>query len=410
MNSTRNYNQKTQYRNRKMRRRSNRITKVTVITTAVILACSVTVIAAPMKQNAVAKVSLPSAGIGKIVSDYTKVATESEISVLASDIFKSASASDQFWTNNVITAADNNEAQEAEAEEFLAYKAATLDVPEPVYYEEPVYEEPVYEEPVYEEPVYEEPVYEEPMEVLAAEEMVEIVPEEEYYEEEVPSEEYYEEEVPAEEYYEEEAPAEEYYEEEAPAEEYFEEEVPSEEYYEEVPAEEYYEEEAPAEEVVESETEAPTEPIYEEETLEEFYEEQDRAIEEQAEQKAEQQPVDTGAYLGQTIANDACQYVGVTPYVWAGCSLESGTDCSGFTMLIYAKYGYELSHDSNVQSCQGTHVDLSSALPGDIVVYAGHVAMYIGNGQVVHCPQPGEYVSIASVNMMPVLDVRRIIG
>ncbi len=75
-------------------------------------------------------------------------------------------------------------------------------------------------------------------------------------------------------------------------------------------------------------------------------------------------------------------------YVWGGTSLSSGVDCSGFTMQIYAKYGYSLPHHSASQAGHGTSISASEAKPGDLFFYGssgiGHVAIYIGNGQIVH--------------------------
>ena len=90
-------------------------------------------------------------------------------------------------------------------------------------------------------------------------------------------------------------------------------------------------------------------------------------------------PVNTsaeGLALGQQIASYACQFVG-NPYVYGGSSLTNGTDCSGFTMAVYAQFGYSLSHSSAVQMSQGTAVSLDAVQPGDIICYSGHVGLYI---------------------------------
>ena len=86
----------------------------------------------------------------------------------------------------------------------------------------------------------------------------------------------------------------------------------------------------------------------------------------------------------------ALQYVG-HPYVHAGRSLETGTDCSGFTKLVYQHFGYDfLMWYPAGQAEQGIRVDLNDPKPGDLLFYSnsqkylGHVAMYIGNGQIVH--------------------------
>jgi cell wall-associated NlpC family hydrolase len=91
----------------------------------------------------------------------------------------------------------------------------------------------------------------------------------------------------------------------------------------------------------------------------------------------------------QAVVDYALQFVG-NPYVWGGSSLTNGTDCSGFTMSVYANFGYSLPHSSAMQATRGTEVDLSAVSPGDLIFYKnggstiGHVALYIGNGQVVH--------------------------
>ena len=86
---------------------------------------------------------------------------------------------------------------------------------------------------------------------------------------------------------------------------------------------------------------------------------------------------------GKTVVDYALQFVG-NPYVAGGSSLTHGTDCSGFTMSIYAHYGIDLDHYSYSQMYSGKKV--SSPQPGDLVFYygGGHVAMYVGNGKVVH--------------------------
>lgn len=96
--------------------------------------------------------------------------------------------------------------------------------------------------------------------------------------------------------------------------------------------------------------------------------------------------------LGQQIVNYAMSYVGYTPYVWAGRSLDSGTDCSGFINLIYADFGIYCSAASLAYdgSSFGYIISQDELQPGDIVVYGGgdHVAIYAGNGYVVHCSSP----------------------
>ncbi len=88
----------------------------------------------------------------------------------------------------------------------------------------------------------------------------------------------------------------------------------------------------------------------------------------------------------------AKQFLG-NPYVSGGNSLTNGTDCSGFTKLIFAHYGYSLSRIPGGQTSAGTRVSLADVKPGDLLFYKygssiGHVAIYIGNGQIIHASTP----------------------
>ena len=120
----------------------------------------------------------------------------------------------------------------------------------------------------------------------------------------------------------------------------------------------------------------------------------------------------TSAAIRNAVVAYALQFVG-NPYVYGGSSLTNGTDCSGFTMSVYAKFGYSLPHQSGSQSGCGTRVSLDSLLPGDLLFYSnggsgiGHVALYIGNGQVVHASTPSTGIKISSANYRtPICAVR----
>lgn len=100
------------------------------------------------------------------------------------------------------------------------------------------------------------------------------------------------------------------------------------------------------------------------------------------------------------ICEYARQFVG-NPYRWGGTSLTKGADCSGFTMSVYAKFGISLPHSSKAQANCGERVELSQVQPGDLIFYGGrsihHVAMYIGNGQVVHAQSTKTGIVITSM-------------
>ena len=100
------------------------------------------------------------------------------------------------------------------------------------------------------------------------------------------------------------------------------------------------------------------------------------------------------------LVQNALQYVG-NRYVWGGTSLTNGVDCSGFTMQIMAQYGIYLPHSSRAQPAYGTKVSSSEAQPGDLFFYGSgksinHVAIYIGNGQIVHASNKRDGIKISN--------------
>ena len=100
------------------------------------------------------------------------------------------------------------------------------------------------------------------------------------------------------------------------------------------------------------------------------------------------------------LVQNALQYVG-NRYVWGGTSLTNGVDCSGFTMQIMAQYGIYLPHSSRAQPAYGTKISSSEAQPGDLFFYGSgksinHVAIYIGNGQIVHASNKRDGIKISN--------------
>lgn len=102
---------------------------------------------------------------------------------------------------------------------------------------------------------------------------------------------------------------------------------------------------------------------------------------------------------GQQVVDFAMDYIG-TPYVSGGNNLNSGVDCSGFVQQVYKNFGISLERSSGSQyQTNGTSVKKEELQPGDLVFYGysnvNHVAIYIGNGQIVHAPVPGKTVCTA---------------
>ena len=111
---------------------------------------------------------------------------------------------------------------------------------------------------------------------------------------------------------------------------------------------------------------------------------------------------------GSDIISYATQFVG-NPYVSGGTSLTNGADCSGFVMTVYKDFGYSLPRTSTSMRSVGREVSYEDARPGDIVCYAGHVALYMGNGKIVHASTPSGGIKIGNISYKPVLTIRRIV-
>ena len=112
---------------------------------------------------------------------------------------------------------------------------------------------------------------------------------------------------------------------------------------------------------------------------------------------------------GSSVVDYATQFVG-NPYVWGGTSLTNGADCSGFVQSVYANFGVSLPRTSYEQQNAGTEVSYADAQPGDLICYGGHVAIYMGNGQIVHASNSQDGIKISNdATYRTIVSVRRLV-
>ncbi len=110
---------------------------------------------------------------------------------------------------------------------------------------------------------------------------------------------------------------------------------------------------------------------------------------------------------GKELIGFAKQFVG-NPYVYGGTSLTNGTDCSGFVKGVYRQFGIGLPRTSYSMRSVGEKVSYDEMQAGDIVCYSGHVALYMGNGQIVHAANERDGIKISDVDYAKIITIRRV--
>ena len=132
-------------------------------------------------------------------------------------------------------------------------------------------------------------------------------------------------------------------------------------------------------------------------------EEAKRIAEEKAKKEAKEKAI---REKRQSVVSYAKRFLG-NPYVYGGTSLTNGTDCSGFVMRVYQKFGIAMPRTSYAMRSVGKAVSYRDMQPGDVVCYSGHVGIYAGNGQIVNAIDSAHGIGMSSVNYAPIITIRR---
>ncbi|MCC2255299.1 NlpC/P60 family protein [Ruminococcus sp. CLA-AA-H200] len=111
---------------------------------------------------------------------------------------------------------------------------------------------------------------------------------------------------------------------------------------------------------------------------------------------------------GQAVIDYACQFIG-NPYVWGGTSLTDGADCSGFVQSVYAHFGISLPRTTYDMVNSGYAVSYEEAAPGDLILYDGHVGLYMGDGNIVNAMNEADGIGICSATYANIIAVRRVL-
>ena len=122
----------------------------------------------------------------------------------------------------------------------------------------------------------------------------------------------------------------------------------------------------------------------------------------------DQNASDSDLTFGSKIAAYATQFIG-NPYVWGGTSLTNGADCSGFVQSVFAHFGISLPRTTWDMENVGTAVSYDQAVAGDIILYDGHVGIYMGNGQIVNAINSAKGIGILPATYTNIVTVRRLV-
>ncbi len=109
------------------------------------------------------------------------------------------------------------------------------------------------------------------------------------------------------------------------------------------------------------------------------------------------------------IVQFALSFVGKIPYVYGGDSLETGVDCSGFVQQVFKHFGVDLPRTSGEQGSTGESISFDEIRPGDLIYYGGHIAIYIGDGQVVHASNRKTGIKVSIWNYRSVRSIRNVL-
>ena len=110
------------------------------------------------------------------------------------------------------------------------------------------------------------------------------------------------------------------------------------------------------------------------------------------------------------FCSELCNTVCWQSICMGGTSLTGGADCSGFTQSVYANFGVSLPRTSYEQQNAGTEVSYADAQPGDLICYGGHVAIYMGNGRIVHASNSVDGIKISdNAAYRTIVSVRRLV-